>query len=229
MLILGAAAIREASSLASLALYGSPVCKPKLKTNNSTPTSTSKRESLVDDSEEISKPRDRNELLYSRDEEEPNEKIDKLMEKKAKEKELKSDKEGTPKVKLKHDESKRSSKKEIKETGSPKAYDSSINTPSTSKRKEENNDNRKRKTSDEAEKKNGKKRTKTEKRIKPFAQLLEGVTLVISGIQNPDRSNLRAQALAMGAKYKSDWDNTCTHLMYVQTFLETTICNSFLF
>ncbi|XP_055546758.1 DNA repair protein XRCC1 [Wyeomyia smithii] len=48
---------------------------------------------------------------------------------------------------------------------------------------------------------------------KPFNKLLENVVLVISGIQNPDRANLRSQALAMGAKYKSDWDSSCTHLI----------------
>ncbi|XP_055603108.1 DNA repair protein XRCC1 [Uranotaenia lowii] len=48
---------------------------------------------------------------------------------------------------------------------------------------------------------------------KPFNKLLENVILVISGIQNPDRANLRTQALALGAKYKSDWDSSCTHLI----------------
>jgi hypothetical protein len=48
---------------------------------------------------------------------------------------------------------------------------------------------------------------------KPFGQLLEGVTLVISGYQNPHRANLRAMALEMGACYKSDWDTSCTHLV----------------
>jgi DNA-repair protein XRCC1 len=48
---------------------------------------------------------------------------------------------------------------------------------------------------------------------KPFGRLLEGVTLVISGYQNPHRANLRAMALEMGACYKSDWDSSCTHLV----------------
>ncbi|XP_058450012.1 DNA repair protein XRCC1 [Malaya genurostris] len=48
---------------------------------------------------------------------------------------------------------------------------------------------------------------------KPFNKLLENVVLVISGIQNPDRASLRSQALSMGAKYKSDWDSSCTHLI----------------
>ena len=48
---------------------------------------------------------------------------------------------------------------------------------------------------------------------KPFNRLLEKVVLVISGIQNPERGSIRDKALAMGAKYKSDWDANCTHLM----------------
>uniref|UniRef100_A0A182Y6J3 BRCT domain-containing protein n=1 Tax=Anopheles stephensi TaxID=30069 RepID=A0A182Y6J3_ANOST len=48
---------------------------------------------------------------------------------------------------------------------------------------------------------------------KPFGKLLENVVLVISGIVNPDRANIRSQALAMGAKYKPDWDASCTHLI----------------
>ncbi|XP_030382054.1 DNA repair protein XRCC1 [Scaptodrosophila lebanonensis] len=49
--------------------------------------------------------------------------------------------------------------------------------------------------------------------FRPFNQLLRNVVLVISGIQNPDRANLRSKALAMGAKYKADWDADCTHLI----------------
>ncbi|KAM8719523.1 hypothetical protein ACLKA7_005715 [Drosophila subpalustris] len=47
----------------------------------------------------------------------------------------------------------------------------------------------------------------------PFNQLLSGVVLVISGIQNPDRGDLRAKAVALGAKYKADWEAGCTHLI----------------
>lgn len=60
-----------------------------------------------------------------------------------------------------------------------------------------------------------KKEKRSHIRYKPFNELLKGVVLVISGIQNPDRSDLRNKALALGAKYKGDWDSTCTHLMYV--------------
>ncbi|XP_043659120.1 DNA repair protein XRCC1 [Drosophila teissieri] len=48
---------------------------------------------------------------------------------------------------------------------------------------------------------------------RPFNQLLKGVLLVISGIQNPDRADLRAKAVALGAKYKADWEPGCTHLI----------------
>ncbi|KAH8362539.1 hypothetical protein KR084_013067 [Drosophila pseudotakahashii] len=65
---------------------------------------------------------------------------------------------------------------------------------------------------------------------RPFNQLLKGVLLVISGIfsshcikgftktnllpfQNPDRADLRSKAIALGAKYKADWEPGCTHLI----------------
>ncbi|XP_070136274.1 DNA repair protein XRCC1 [Drosophila bipectinata] len=48
---------------------------------------------------------------------------------------------------------------------------------------------------------------------RPFNQLLRGVVLVISGIQNPDRADLRSKATSMGAKYKADWEPGCTHLI----------------
>jgi DNA-repair protein XRCC1 len=47
----------------------------------------------------------------------------------------------------------------------------------------------------------------------PFKQLLQGVTIVLSGFQNPIRGILRDNATDMGAKYKTDWDQGCTHLM----------------
>lgn len=51
------------------------------------------------------------------------------------------------------------------------------------------------------------------KQTKPFSRLLEGVTFVISGFENPLRSDLRNQALEMGAYYKANWDGSCTHLV----------------
>ncbi|XP_035783698.1 DNA repair protein XRCC1-like [Anopheles albimanus] len=50
-------------------------------------------------------------------------------------------------------------------------------------------------------------------RYKPFGKLFENVVLAISGIQHPERGNIRGKALAMGAKYRPDWDSSCTHLI----------------
>ncbi|KAF8792577.1 DNA repair protein XRCC1 like protein [Argiope bruennichi] len=48
---------------------------------------------------------------------------------------------------------------------------------------------------------------------KPFNKIMENVVFVISGFVNPLRSEIRDKGLEMGAKYKGDWDNTCTHLV----------------
>ena len=53
------------------------------------------------------------------------------------------------------------------------------------------------------------KRVKTES-SKPFS----GVVFVLSGFQNPERSNLRSKAISLGARYEADWiDRKCTHLI----------------
>lgn len=62
------------------------------------------------------------------------------------------------------------------------------------------------------------------KQRKPFDRLLEGVTFVISGFENPLRGDLRSHALEMGAFYKANWDSTCTHL--VCAFPNTPKCRS---
>ena len=54
---------------------------------------------------------------------------------------------------------------------------------------------------------------KKTRKTKPFNRLLEGVTVVLSGFQNPLRGQLRDKLQAMGAKYKPDWGPSCTHLM----------------
>jgi len=51
------------------------------------------------------------------------------------------------------------------------------------------------------------------------SQLMKNVVFVLSGFQNPLRSELRNKATAMGAIYNDDWDETCTHLMYVQMMI----------
>ncbi|XP_030569124.1 DNA repair protein XRCC1 isoform X2 [Drosophila novamexicana] len=68
---------------------------------------------------------------------------------------------------------------------------------------------------DDSSKPAKKQKTHVEQQVQyvPFNHLLRGVVLVISGIQNPDRADLRSKALALGAKYKADWESGCTHLI----------------
>ncbi|XP_072836256.2 DNA repair protein XRCC1 isoform X1 [Pogona vitticeps] len=46
-----------------------------------------------------------------------------------------------------------------------------------------------------------------------FQHLLQGIVFVLSGFQNPFRSELRDKALEMGAKYRPDWTPDSTHLI----------------
>ncbi|XP_053253963.1 DNA repair protein XRCC1 isoform X1 [Podarcis raffonei] len=46
-----------------------------------------------------------------------------------------------------------------------------------------------------------------------FQRLLQGTVFVLSGFQNPFRSELRDKALEMGAKYRPDWTPDSTHLI----------------
>lgn len=52
-----------------------------------------------------------------------------------------------------------------------------------------------------------------------FEMVQEGVVFAISGIQNPERGNLRTEALEMGARYRPDWTDDCTLL--VCAFMDT--------
>ncbi|XP_069974361.1 DNA repair protein XRCC1-like isoform X2 [Penaeus vannamei] len=54
---------------------------------------------------------------------------------------------------------------------------------------------------------------KSQRKTEPFASLMKDVVFVMSGYQNPQRSNLRDMMLDMGAKYKQDWEPSCTHLI----------------
>ncbi|KAM7475952.1 hypothetical protein LguiB_023195 [Lonicera macranthoides] len=45
------------------------------------------------------------------------------------------------------------------------------------------------------------------------SKLLEGVVFVLSGFVNPERGQLRSQALEMGAEYQADWNSDCTLLV----------------
>lgn len=122
------------------------------------------------------KPRNRDDVLYKKDEEEHNEKVDKIMEKKKNE------------TARKKEEVEKTPKNEKRASNAKKRRSETENNKAPSKKMKQNV-------------------------TKPFTELLSGVTIVVSGIQNPDRANLRTMALSMGAKYKPDWDNTCTHLM----------------
>lgn len=66
----------------------------------------------------------------------------------------------------------------------------------------------------------------TPSEAKSFTQLMNGVVFVLSGFQNPYRSQLRDQALEMGAKYRPDWGRDCTHLVYVGSLwsLSVSLC-----
>ncbi|XP_057567579.1 DNA repair protein XRCC1 isoform X2 [Hippopotamus amphibius kiboko] len=46
-----------------------------------------------------------------------------------------------------------------------------------------------------------------------LGRILQGVVLVLSGFQNPFRSELRDKALELGAKYRPDWTPDSTHLI----------------
>lgn len=46
-----------------------------------------------------------------------------------------------------------------------------------------------------------------------LGKILQGVIVVLSGFQNPFRSELRDKALELGAKYRPDWTPDSTHLM----------------
>ncbi|KAJ9584604.1 hypothetical protein L9F63_021046 [Diploptera punctata] len=92
----------------------------------------------------------------------------------------------------------------MKQTGSTKVELNGVNVPA----KQKGN------TPSKRSKEKEKQPLKKPKLIgKPFDHLLEDVVLVISGYQNPLRSNLRTMALEMGARYRSDWDSSCTHLI----------------
>lgn len=56
-------------------------------------------------------------------------------------------------------------------------------------------------------------------KVTPFSRIMEKVVFVLSGFQNPYRSELRDKALEMGAKYQGDWNDSCTHL--ICAFLNT--------
>ncbi|XP_048521816.1 DNA repair protein XRCC1 [Dendroctonus ponderosae] len=218
----GAAAIREATSLAQ---NGSPVPKEKLshKLQITPNPQSNKARHLTDDAGEETgtpkkgKERNRNELLYSKDEEDKHEKIDKLIEKRDKERaeSKKREKEMAEKTKNTPAKPKETKNNDKKKPHTPRK---DVSTEKQAKVNEKRPESEKRdslKRKHDSPPAHKLKKLKQQPVGKPFEKLLKDVILVISGIQNPERASLRSMALSMGAKYKADWDNSCTHLMYL--------------
>ncbi|XP_037038333.1 DNA repair protein XRCC1 [Bradysia coprophila] len=214
-----AAAIRNASTTASLNNRS-----PQVNRAAVTPKRTEHRPNVsdqADDDEAITKKnRNRSELMYEEEDDRPNEKLDKVI---LKERE---------RLKREKSEKKNSEKKGSSAKTTPAVKDRSGSLPASSKTSK--NDANKPSSSKESDRSTATATSKTkrqsspvpaetppvkkmkptrERTYKPFHRLLEGVVLVISGIQNPARANIRQQALDMGAKYKADWEASCTHLI----------------
>lgn len=166
-------------------------------------------------------------LLYEDEDDEPNEKLQKKMDK---DRDSKSSRDKSPPrlsstskpsssskfasfisddpPKSSHKPSSSSSKsKDHKSSSSSKSPKSSHHSSSKSPKGSQSSSSKS--TSRSAEKKKSSKQVT----YKPFHKLFEGVTFVLSGYVNPERGSLRQKALDMGAKYKQDWDSSCSHLM----------------
>lgn len=169
---------------------------PKVQTANIKPSS-----SFTTPKNEQEKIRKRNiDLFYDDDDDKPHEKIDKVIAKKREQDEIKKKEDELKKKEehkntKKHEKEKRSPKKD----STPKIVKNKNDTPSTSKRKFD-------RPTSQANK-------KAKLISKPFNLFMTDVVFTISGIVNPERAELRAKALEMGAKYKPNWDHHCTHLM----------------
>ncbi|XP_057669634.1 DNA repair protein XRCC1 [Diorhabda carinulata] len=211
-----AAAIRDATSTAHLALYGSPTCKPKLI--NKDPILTPNKNPAKNSTDCTPKDRNRKELFYTEDDEENNDNIMKKGELRDKDDELDGrkrkniwgldidDDSKTKKIKKNSDEKngkkeKVANKQDVDKKNTTKtSIKKNVGSPTIQKGIKSNDDRQNIKL-------------KKPKPMKPFHELLQGIVIVISGIQNPDRANIRTMALSMGAKYKPDWDGSCTHLI----------------
>lgn len=152
----------------------------------------------------------RQDLFYDSDDDRNSGKVDKVVEL----------------VKLRQQEQEKKAENGGKNPTNDKKNDrkkQKTNENETKQKTNETNDRRKQKTN---EKQNGAgasvKRTSTNENSvkkrqktagKPFNELLSDVVFTISGFVNPERANIRQNGLNMGAKYRKDWDNSCTHLM----------------
>jgi len=50
-------------------------------------------------------------------------------------------------------------------------------------------------------------------KVGKFSEFMKDVIFTISGFQNPLRGEIRQKGLEMGARYRKDWDDSCTHLI----------------
>lgn len=198
-----------------------------------------KRIRVVPDSsdEEVAKQkpkpnRNRSGLVYEDEDDEPNERLQKKLDK---DNERREKEQKTPKTHSKRDKTPpRSDSKKSKFSSfidddlpstssrdrSPSrsnkpsfsSSSSSKKSPKKSPRREKESEKKSPRTLKEPEKKSA-SATLKEVSYKPFHKLLEGVVFAFSGYVNPERGILRQKALDMGAKYRPDWDTSCSHLM----------------
>lgn len=179
--------------------------KEQLKAKLDSEQKKRKRDEKEDDKHKIKQDRNRSKgLFYDSGDDEPNEKLQKKIEK---DKELKGNKDQSLSQKNIIKSISASSPMSRKFASfisdeKPKPAVKAYTTPDQPKRKSETLSPKIPSTS-----------TQKHVKYKPFDKLMDGVVFVISGYQNPERGIMRQKALDMGAKYKADWDDTCTHLM----------------
>ncbi|BFG02540.1 DNA repair protein XRCC1 [Drosophila madeirensis] len=204
-----AAAIRDASA----------VMRRLSSTKSSSPApataAASRSESPAGEGKTAAKPLDRNRasLLFGDDDDDVED--DKNARKQRLSKHLEADKDRRRKEQEKQEQERKKEKskrlsidKAPPKVDSPKPKESSRKSPPAAAHKRHSSPTRSAATP--AKKLKIKEATI---QYRPFNQLLRGVVLVISGIQNPDRADLRSKATAMGARYKADWESGCTHLI----------------
>lgn len=156
-------------------------------------------------------------LLYIDDDDAPNERLQKKIDK-DKESREKEQKTARPSLKREKTPPKSDSKKSkfssfIDDSAPSTSSSSRTKSPHKSSRSSSSHSSsRDKKTSPHKDKKSTPARTRNVT-YKPFDKLLQGVVLAFSGYVNPERGILRQKALDMGAKYRSDWDSSCTHLI----------------
>lgn len=141
-------------------------------------------------------------LVYEDEDDEPNEKLQKKLDK---DREKKDEEKKSSKLLVRRDDTPSTSKSSSSSHKSPSKSSKPSSLPSSSSKKSPRKDK-------EPERKSISSSTK-KVTYKPFHKLLDGVVLVFSGYVNPERGTIRQKALDMGARYKADWDNSCTHLM----------------